>query len=119
GGLGVLAGDHCKEASDLGVPLIGVGFMYPQGYFHQTVSPEGWQMEVYERLSWTDAPVDPALTPDGKPCVIAGPLGNRSVLRSVGRGGGVTRVVVPARHGSRGKHALGSRAFGSFVRRRP
>ena len=35
GGLGVLAGDHCKEASDLGVPLIGVGFMYPQGYFHQ------------------------------------------------------------------------------------
>ena len=36
GGLGVLAGDHCKEASDLGLPLIGVGFMYPQGYFHQT-----------------------------------------------------------------------------------
>ena len=50
GGLGVLAGDHCKEASDLGIPLIGVGFMYPQGYFHQSVSPEGWQQEVYERL---------------------------------------------------------------------
>jgi len=47
GGLGVLAGDHCKEASDLGIPLIGVGFMYPQGYFHQTISPEGWQQEVY------------------------------------------------------------------------
>ena len=44
GGLGVLAGDHCKEASDLGVPLVGVGFMYPQGYFHQTVSQEGWQL---------------------------------------------------------------------------
>ncbi len=42
GGLGVLAGDHCKAASDLGVPLIGVGFMYPQGYFHQKVSSEGW-----------------------------------------------------------------------------
>ncbi len=41
GGLGVLAGDHCKEASDLGVPLIGVGFMYPQGYFHQHISAEG------------------------------------------------------------------------------
>jgi starch phosphorylase len=85
GGLGVLAGDHCKEASDLGVPLIGVGFMYPQGYFHQNVSPEGWQMEAYERLSWADAPVDPAMTPDGKPCVIAVPLGNRSVLASVWR----------------------------------
>ena len=48
GGLGVLAGDHCKEASDLGVPLVGVGFMYPQGYFHQHVSAEGWQEESYE-----------------------------------------------------------------------
>src|SRR6202035_2548680 len=49
GGLGVLAGDHCKEAADLGVPLIGVGFMYPQGYFHQRLSAEGWQEESYER----------------------------------------------------------------------
>jgi starch phosphorylase len=83
GGLGVLAGDHCKEASDLGIPLIGVGFMYPQGYFHQMVSAEGWQQEVYERLNWTDAPVEQALSPDGRPCVIAVPLGNRSVLVSV------------------------------------
>jgi starch phosphorylase len=64
GGLGVLAGDHCKEASDLGIPLIGVGFMYPQGYFHQSVSPEGWQQEIYERLNWTDAPIDRAMLPD-------------------------------------------------------
>ncbi|CAN5726488.1 alpha-glucan family phosphorylase [soil metagenome] len=85
GGLGVLAGDHCKEASDLGIPLIGVGFMYPQGYFHQTVSPEGWQQEVYERLDWTNAPIEPAITADGKPCVIAVPLGDRSVLVSVWR----------------------------------
>jgi starch phosphorylase len=85
GGLGVLAGDHCKEASDLGIPLIGVGFMYPQGYFHQTVSPEGWQEEVYERLNWKDAPIEPATTPDGKPCIVAVPLGNRSVLVSVWR----------------------------------
>jgi starch phosphorylase len=41
GGLGVLAGDHCKEASDLGIPLVGVGFMYPQGYFRQRISPDG------------------------------------------------------------------------------
>ncbi len=85
GGLGVLAGDHCKEASDLGVPLIGVGFMYPQGYFHQSVSPEGWQQESYERLSWNDAPVEPAVTPDGTPCIVPVPLGNRSVLVQVWR----------------------------------
>ncbi len=83
GGLGVLAGDHCKEASDLGIPLIGVGFMYPQGYFHQAVSPEGWQQEVYERINWADAPVEPAIGADGRPCVIAVPLGNRTVLVSV------------------------------------
>ncbi len=85
GGLGVLAGDHCKEASDLGVPLVGVGFMYPQGYFHQSVSADGWQEEVYQELSWTDAPIEPAMRPDGKPCVIAVPLGNRTVLAAVWR----------------------------------
>ena len=85
GGLGVLAGDHCKEAADLGVPLIGVGFMYPQGYFHQTVSADGWQEEVYEKLNWTDAPIEPALMPDGKPCVTAVPLGDRTVLMAVWR----------------------------------
>jgi glycogen phosphorylase len=85
GGLGVLAGDHCKEAGDLGVPLIGVGFMYPQGYFHQHVSAEGWQEESYERLNWADAPIEPALTADGKPCITAVPLGDRSVLAAVWR----------------------------------
>jgi glycogen phosphorylase len=85
GGLGVLAGDHCKEASDLGVPLVGVGFMYPQGYFHQAISPDGWQEERYERLNWEDAPIEPALTPDGKPCVTAVPLGDRTVLAAVWR----------------------------------
>jgi glycogen phosphorylase len=83
GGLGVLAGDHCKEAADLGVPLIGVGFMYPQGYFHQHISAEGWQEESYERLNWADAPIEPALTPEGKPCITAVPLGDRTVLVAV------------------------------------
>ncbi|MDE3153914.1 MAG: alpha-glucan family phosphorylase [Acidobacteriota bacterium] len=85
GGLGVLAGDHCKEASDLGVPLVGVGFMYPQGYFHQHLSTEGWQEERYERLDWADAPIEPAVTPDGRPCVTAVPLGDRTVLVAVWR----------------------------------
>ncbi|HZP48290.1 MAG TPA: alpha-glucan family phosphorylase [Vicinamibacterales bacterium] len=85
GGLGVLAGDHCKEAGDLGVPLIGIGFMYPQGYFHQRLTADGWQEESYERLSWADAPIEPALTPDGRPCITAVPLGDRSVLVAVWR----------------------------------
>lgn len=83
GGLGVLAGDHCKEASDLGIPLIGVGFMYPQGYFRQRVSPEGWQQEQYERIDWANAPVQRAQTRDRKPCVVQVPLGTRTVLVQV------------------------------------
>ncbi len=85
GGLGVLAGDHCKEASDLGVPFVGVGFMYPQGYFHQRLSNEGWQEEHYERLNWTDAPIAAAVTRDGKPAITAVPLGDRTVLAAVWR----------------------------------
>jgi len=85
GGLGVLAGDHCKEASDLGLPLIGVGFMYPQGYFHQNISAEGWQQESYERLNWSDAPIEPAVTADGSQCIVAVPLNNRTVLVKVWR----------------------------------
>ena len=46
GGLGVLSGDHCKEASDLGLPFVGVGFIYPQGYFRQQIPPDGWQQAV-------------------------------------------------------------------------
>ena len=59
GGLGVLAGDICKEASDLGLPLAGIGFMYPQGYFHQHISAQGWQEEVYEQLDFDRAPIRP------------------------------------------------------------
>ena len=59
GGLGVLAGDICKEACDLGLPLVGVGFMYPQGYFHQHISADGWQEEVYSQLDFDDAPINP------------------------------------------------------------
>ena len=50
GGLGVLAGDHCKAASDLGLPLVGIGFLYPQGYFRQLIDPHGWQQASYEKM---------------------------------------------------------------------
>jgi len=66
--LGVAAGDYVKEASDLGVPIVGIGLMYPRGYMHQRLSGEGWQQEAYEYLDWSDAPINPALCPDGSRC---------------------------------------------------
>jgi starch phosphorylase len=74
GGLGILAGDHCKEASDIGLPLVGVGFMYPQGYFHQRLSVDGRQEAVYEYLDRAKAPLRPALTPDGERFLVTVPL---------------------------------------------
>src|SRR5205807_7129485 len=59
GGLGVLAGDHLKAASDLGVPVVGIGLLYRQGYFRQELSDEGWQQERYAILD----PHAMALTP--------------------------------------------------------
>ncbi len=59
GGLGVLSGDVCKEASDMGLPLAAVGFMYPEGYFHQHISADGWQEEIYRRLDFREAPINP------------------------------------------------------------
>lgn len=66
GGLGVLAGDHMKSASDLGVPIIGIGLLYTYGYFSQTLSREGWQQEGYTVHPPTDLPVDPVLGADGQ-----------------------------------------------------
>jgi len=65
GGLGVLAGDHTKAASDLGVPLVGVGLWYPEGYFHQRIAADGTQEAVYRRLDPEDLGFAPATTPDG------------------------------------------------------
>ncbi len=83
GGLGILAGDHCKEASDLGLPLIGVGFMYPQGYFHQRLSVDGRQEAMYEHLDRAEAPLMPALTPQGKRCLVAVSLDERDIYVQV------------------------------------
>ncbi|MGB9457327.1 MAG: alpha-glucan family phosphorylase [Bryobacteraceae bacterium] len=83
GGLGVLAGDHCKEASNLGIPLVCVGFMYPMGYFHQKISPEGWQLETHGRLSYTDVAVERVTTADGHPCLVGVPLGHGTLQVAV------------------------------------
>jgi glycogen phosphorylase len=65
GGLGVLAGDICKEASDRGLPFVAVGFMYPQGYFRQHISPDGDQQEDYLQLNFDEAPISPCAWPYG------------------------------------------------------
>ncbi len=59
GGLGVLAGDHCKAASDLGVPLVGVGLLYQAGYFRQTVDADGFQQHIYPHYDFARLPVLP------------------------------------------------------------
>src|SRR5262245_16630517 len=79
GGLGVLAGDHCKEASDLGVPLIGVGLRYSMGYFQQAISAEGHQQELYNRFSIEETPLERACTTDGQPCTVWVPLARGTI----------------------------------------
>lgn len=65
GGLGILAGDHCKAASDMRLPFVGVGLLYRQGYFAQTVDSEGNQIATYNDSNFNDLPVTPALREDG------------------------------------------------------
>ncbi len=79
GGLGVLAGDLCKEASDLGLPLVAVGFMYPQGYFHQHIADDGWQQEINEELDFDIAPIIPLLSPSGGKKLFEMQVGQRNL----------------------------------------
>lgn len=81
GGLGILAGDHLKGASDLGVPIIGVGLCYRHGYFRQSLNAEGWQEEHYPLLDSSDMPIRPLLETDGTQVVIEVPLRGQ-VLRA-------------------------------------
>ncbi|HTI49628.1 MAG TPA: alpha-glucan family phosphorylase, partial [Planctomycetaceae bacterium] len=71
GGLGVLAGDHLKSASDLGIPMVGVGLFYSQGYFSQYLDENGWQQETYTDQKIAKLPLEAALGTDGKPVLIA------------------------------------------------
>ncbi len=71
GGLGVLAGDHLKSASDLGLPLVGVGLLYQQGYFRQYLMENGWQNEQYQDVDFFSLPLAPVTSADGKPLLIS------------------------------------------------
>ncbi|MEW6696709.1 MAG: alpha-glucan family phosphorylase [Bacillota bacterium] len=83
GGLGLLAGDHCKSASDLGVPFVGVGILYKQGYFCQRVNREGWQEARYSFMDFNEMTVTPASQPDGGSVIITVRLPGRDVYVKV------------------------------------
>jgi len=82
GGLGVLAGDHLKAASDLGVPLIGVGLLYRSGYFRQSLSLDGWQLEHYPVLDPNGLPLTPLVEPSGAPILVHVAMPGGRVLRA-------------------------------------
>ena len=70
GGLGVLAGDHIKSASDLDIPLVGIGLFYGQGYFRQRLDLGGWQREEYLKTDVNEMPMEVAIGKDGRPVVV-------------------------------------------------
>ncbi len=90
GGLGVLSGDHCKAASDLGIPLVAVGLLYRFGYFQQTLSAEGRQQHTYPEYDFTRLPVRPVASVSGREVSVSVRLPGRDVhaklwLAQVGR----------------------------------
>lgn len=85
GGLGILSGDHCKSASDLGLPFVGVGLLYNQGYFRQRFSADGWQEALYDKLNFSQLPIQPATGPDGNEVIVSVDLPGRAVYAKVWR----------------------------------
>jgi len=83
GGLGVLSGDHCKSASDLGIPFVGVGLMYKHGYFHQTIDSEGFQQHFYPDYDLNRLPLLPVVDAAGREIHVPVELPGRSVYLRV------------------------------------
>ncbi len=83
GGLGILAGDHLKSASDLGVPLVGVGLLYQEGYFRQYLNQSGWQQEAYVENDFHNFPVSIVAQPDGQPLTVEVNLAGQPVCAQV------------------------------------
>jgi starch phosphorylase len=83
GGLGVLAGDHLKSASDLGIPLVGVGLLYQKGYFRQYLDVEGWQQEVYLENDFYNMPFDLVRENNGQPLTVSVEFPDRTVHAQV------------------------------------
>ena len=85
GGLGLLAGDHLKAASNLGIPLVGVGLMYREGYFRQYLNVDGWQQERYPDNDFFNLPLIAETKPDGSPLLVSVPMPGREVWMRIWR----------------------------------
>ena len=119
GGLGILAGDHLKAASDLGVPLIGVGLLYRAGYFAQCLSADGWQLEHYPSLDPTACRSKLLRQADGSAVVITVPLPEGRTLHAHVWRAQVGRVsAAAARQRHRGERAGRARGHRPALRRR-
>src|ERR1700730_8863103 len=80
GGLGILAGDHLKSASELGVPLVGVGLLYQKGYVRQYLTSDGWQQERHPSNDFSVMPLRPCYAGDGRPVRVSVELAGRTLL---------------------------------------
>ncbi len=85
GGLGILAGDHLKAASDLALPLVGVGLLYRCGYFSQSLNREGWQVETYNENDWSMLPVTKVLDAHGNPLAVSVEFPDGNVVANIWR----------------------------------
>lgn len=90
GGLGILSGDHCKSASNLGLPFIGIGPLYKNGYFEQEIEPDGRQQHFYPAYDFSRLPLKPVLGEDGRQLTVSIPFPGREIhirvwLAQVGR----------------------------------
>ncbi|MCI0513164.1 alpha-glucan family phosphorylase, partial [candidate division KSB1 bacterium] len=83
GGLGVLSGDHLKGASDLGIPLVGIGLLYQQGYFHQYLNADGWQQELYPENDLYNLPIKQMFDANQQPVVISVEIGDHPVVAQI------------------------------------
>jgi glycogen phosphorylase len=85
GGLGMLAGDHLKSSSDLGLPLVGVGLLYQQGYFSQYLNESGWQQEKYDDNDFHNLPITLETGIDGSPVTVSVTLARHKVIAQIWR----------------------------------
>lgn len=122
GGLGVLAGDHLKSASDLDIPLVGVGLLYQEGYFQQYLNQDGYQQELYPMNDYANLPVQPVYNDQGERMVVTVPIASKTLYAYVWKVdvGRINLYLLDANHPSNDSelHDLTDRLYGGDRRTR-